>query len=99
MVLHPPLPGHRAHGAPRRASGQTVVDFKSGKADGHVFVFELPSGKAIGGYPFKAESSAKVKSNELDSDFRANLSKALATGLGKADPGATLGFQINPSRK
>jgi hypothetical protein len=78
---------------------RTALDFVGGHAEGHVFVYELPSGKAIGGYAFKAESSDKVKLSELDSDFRGNIAKALTTSLAKTDPGATLAVQIGGPRR
>jgi hypothetical protein len=80
-------------------TSRTVVDFASGHAEGQVFVYELPTGKAIGGYVFKAESSAKVKASELDADFRGNIAKAITASLAKADPGATLTVQIDGPRR
>jgi hypothetical protein len=79
-------------------SSRSGSDFFSGKLEGTVHVYELPSGKLAGGYPFKAESSDKVKSNQLMSDFMTNVDKSLTTGLAKADPGATFAFSVKPDR-
>lgn len=72
--------------------------FQTGHATGTVYVFELPSGKLAGGYPYKAENSDEVKTKYakfgLDSDLTANLGKALTTGLQKADPGSTYVFSV-----
>jgi len=76
-----------------------LTDFHTGLVLGNVTVVELPSGKVAGSYAFKAESSDKVKSSELESDFIKNYEKAMAAGLAKADPGATYTFDVNATRK
>jgi hypothetical protein len=76
---------------PKSYSG---LNFVAGTVRGDVLIYELPSGKNIGGYAFHAESSKKVMSDELDSDFRTNYGKALAEGLAKADHGSTLAFAV-----
>jgi len=68
--------------------------FKSGKIEGHVYAFELPSAKPIGGFSFKAESSAKVKASEYSKDLRLNMEKALNAALKKASPTATVQFDL-----
>ena len=73
-------------------------EFFTGKADGTVYAFELPSGKLAGGFTFKAENSDRVKANALEADFTANMDRALTGGLTKADPGATYTFVVNTSR-
>jgi hypothetical protein len=81
-----------------RPASHSGSEFTGGKADGYVVAYELPSGKAVGGFSFKAESSKRVKSDEMQSDFLWNIGKALQTALPKADPGATLKIELNPSR-
>ena len=61
---------------------------------GDVHVFELPSGHHIGGFPFHAESSKKVASDELDLDFRTNYGKVLTDDFAKAEHGSSLTFTI-----
>ena len=68
--------------------------FKGGVVQGHVYAFELPSAKYIGGYSFRTESSAKVKSTELEKDLRNNLEKALNAGLKKANPAGNVTFDL-----
>lgn len=70
------------------------LNFVGGSVRGDVHVFELPSGKSIGGFPFHAESSKTVQSDEIDSDFRTNYAKALTDDFAKADHGSTLTFKI-----
>jgi hypothetical protein len=65
-------------------------NFVAGHAKGDVQIFELPSGKSIGGYAFRVASSEKLKESELARDFRANFEKAVSDGLAKADPGSAL---------
>jgi hypothetical protein len=76
---------------PKSYSG---VNFVGGSVKGDVHVFELPSGKLVGGFPFHAESSKKVQSDEIDSDFRANYAKALTDDFAKADHGSSLTLSI-----
>lgn len=74
--------------------GYNGLQFEGGSVKGDVHVFELPSGKSIGGYSFHAESSKTVKSDEIDSDFRTNYAKALSDDFTKADHGSSLTFTI-----
>jgi hypothetical protein len=76
------------------ADSHNGLQFKGGAAEGQVFAFEVPSGTPIGGYSFKAQSSEKVKSNEIEKDLRENIAKALDAGLKKASPTATLHFDF-----
>lgn len=81
-----------------RPESHSGSEFKGGKADGYVVAYELPSGKTIGGFSFKAESSKRVKSDEMQADFRWNIEKAIQTAFVKADPGATLKLELEGSR-
>ncbi|MBX3227540.1 MAG: hypothetical protein KIT84_14390 [Labilithrix sp.] len=76
-----------------------LTNFHGGLVEGIVTVFELPSGKVAGSYAFKAESSEKVKANELEDDLRKSFGKALGAALAKADPGATYTFEVGESRQ
>lgn len=72
--------------------------FVPGFAEGHVFAYELPSGTAIGGYAWKAESSKSVtgapNSATVEKDFKEKIEKALNDGLKKASPGTALQFDL-----
>lgn len=72
--------------------------FVPGFAEGHVFAFELPSGAAIGGYSWKAESSKTVTgaphSGTIEKDFKDKIERALNDGLKKASPGTALQFDL-----
>lgn len=68
--------------------------FKGGAVEGYVYVFDLPSGASAGGYTFKAKSSDKVKSNQLDSDLKNNFESAMNAGMTKASPKATLRWDL-----
>lgn len=68
--------------------------FTGGAVEGYVYVFDLPSGTPARGYTFKAKSSDRVKSNQLDSDLRNNVESAPNAGMAKASPKATLRWDL-----
>ncbi len=76
--------------------GYNGLNFEGGTVKGDVLVYELPSGKALGGYAFHAESSKTVQSDAIDSDFATNYQQALMEGLAKSDHGSSLKITITP---
>jgi hypothetical protein len=75
--------------APKSYSG---VNFVAGFAEGDVLIYSLPEMKLLGGYPYKAESSKQVKSNEIDKDMQENLATSMKEGLRKLQPESKLYF-------
>ncbi len=73
-------------------------NFVAGTVRGDVLVFELPSGKPLGGFAFHAESSKKAQSDALDSDFATNYQQAIMDGLAKSDHGSSVQITITPKQ-
>lgn len=70
------------------------LQFISGKVDGDVLVYSLPSMKLLGGFPYTAESSKQVREGEIEKDMQQNWAKAMADGLSKLHPSSRLSFSF-----
>lgn len=68
------------------------LQFVSGKVDGDVLVYSLPSMKLLGGFPYTAESSKQVREGEIEKDMQQNWATAMKDGMRKLHPESKLAF-------
>lgn len=64
--------------------------FQGGLVRAEVHVFDTNGARYEGGFRIQAQSSPKLKGDDVHADFKARLVEAVAAGVRRQAPGATV---------